>query len=221
MLEDKLQYSFKDKELLKKALTHSSYSNEKGEGRLGCNERLEFLGDSVLGFFAAEYLFTHFKDKPEGEMTRLRAELVCEQSLVKVANKLGLGEHIRLGKGEEQGGGRKRASILANTVEAVLAAVYLDGGKRAAEKFLKTHLLEILGKDIKSLDYKTSLQEIVQRNGGISPTYKLVGESGPDHDKIFFVEVWIKGEIKGNGSGKSKKEAEQAAAGAALESVSE
>lgn len=219
MLEDRLQYTFKKKGLLIKALTHSSYSNEKGEGRLGCNERLEFLGDSLLGFFVAEYLYLYFKEKPEGEMTRLRAELVCETNLVKVAEKLGLGEHLLLGKGEEQGGGRKRASILANAVEAVIAAIYLDGGKKAAESFVRQHILDDVGKENKTIDYKTELQEIVQRNGGESPVYKLIGETGPDHDKIFYVEVWVKGEVGGKGRGKSKKEAEQAAAGAALERI--
>lgn len=219
MLEDKLQYTFKKKGLLIKALTHSSYSNENGEGRLGCNERLEFLGDSLLGFIVAEYLYKHYKDKPEGEMTRLRAELVCEPSLVKVAKRLQLGEHLLLGKGEEQGGGRNRASILADAVEAVIAAIYLDGGKKAAEKFVKKQILDVMGKEKKISDYKTALQELVQKNGGESPVYRLVGEAGPDHDKVFYAEVLINGQVRGRGSGKSKKEAEQAAAGAALESI--
>jgi ribonuclease-3 len=221
MLEDSLGYTFKNKSLLIKALTHSSYSNEKGEGRQGCNERLEFLGDSVLGFFVAEYLFKHKTDLPEGDMTRLRAELVCEQSLVRVARKLNLGEHLRLGKGEEQGGGRKRASILADAVEAVLAAIYLDGGKKAAEKFVLDHLLSLMDKEHKFLDYKTALQELVQKKGGESPVYRLAGESGPDHQKVFFSEVWIKGNLAGSGSGRSKKEAEQAAACEALRSLGE
>jgi ribonuclease-3 len=219
MLEDRLQYTFKNKGLLIKALTHSSYSNEKGEGRLGCNERLEFLGDSLLGFIVAEYLYMSYREKPEGEMTKLRSELVCEPSLVRVAKRLQLGEHLLLGKGEEQGGGRNRASILADALEAVIAAIYLDGGKKAAERFVKKHILDGMGKDEKIQDYKTTLQEIVQKNGGESPTYRLVGEAGPDHDKVFYAEVLIKGELRGRGSGKSKKEAEQAAAEAALESI--
>ncbi|NLO46798.1 MAG: ribonuclease III [Clostridiales bacterium] len=221
MLEDLLGYTFKNKSLLEKALTHSSYANEKGKGRQSSNERLEFLGDSVLGFFVAEHLFKNNKNLPEGDMTRLRAELVCEQSLVKVANKLNLGDYLRLGKGEEQGGGRKRASILADAVEAVLAAIYLDGGKKNAQKFVLDHLLTLMDEEHNFPDHKTALQELVQKKGGESPTYKLAGESGPDHQKVFYSEVWIKGNLAGKGSGRSKKEAEQAAAGAAIRSLSE
>ena len=221
MLEDSLGYTFKNESLLKKALMHSSYANEKGKGRQSSNERLEFLGDSVLGFLVAEHLFRHNTDLPEGDMTRLRAELVCEQSLVKVANKLNLGDYLQLGKGEEQSGGRKRASILADAVEAVIAAIYLDGGKNNAQKFVLDHLLALMNKEHNIPDYKTALQELVQKKGGESPTYKLAGESGPDHQKVFYSEVWIKGNLAGKGAGRSKKEAEQEAAGAAMRGLSE
>jgi ribonuclease-3 len=188
MLEATLGYTFKNKRFLDKALTHSSYANEKGEGRQGSNERLELLGDSVLGFFVAEHLYHRYPDKPEGEMTRLRAELVCEQSLVQAAIRLKIGDYLKLGKGEEQGGGRKRASNLANSVEAILAAIYLDGGLKAAEQFVCSHLLDVLDKpdkDHDSFDFKTTLQELVQGRGGESPVYKLIGEAGPIMKRSF------------------------------------
>ena len=218
-LEKRIGYSFREPELLRLALTHSSYANERGEGRLRCNERLEFLGDSLLGFFVAEYLYKSMSDKPEGEMTRTRAELVCEKSLVEVARRLRFGEELRLGRGEELAGGRTRVSILADAVEAVLAAIYLDGGMREAQNFVDRILLNKLktGGTVRNNDHKTALQELVQRHGGAAPVYKLVGEDGPDHDKVFHAEVEIKGETMGSGSGRSKKEAEQAAAEAALE----
>ena len=217
-MENRIGYRFRDPALLELALTHSSYANERGEGRLRCNERLEFLGDSLLGFLVAEYMYKNMPDKPEGEMTRIRAELVCEKSLVEIARRLRFGERIRLGKGEELAGGRSRVSILADAVEAVLAAIYLDGGMREARAFVDRILLNRLkgGAAVENNDHKTMLQELVQRHGGAAPVYKLVGESGPDHDKVFYAEVAIRGETMGSGSGRSKKEAEQAAAGAAL-----
>lgn len=217
-LESKIGYTFKNQALLELAITHSSYSNERGQGRQGCNERLEFLGDSILGYFTAEYLFHRYPDKPEGEMTKLRAELVCEQSLAHVAEKLGLGAYLRLGHGEELGGGRARPSINADAVEAVLAAVYLDGGAQAAKKYV--YDLILTGADAAaregSHDYKTILQEQVQRGGASSPTYRMAGESGPDHCKVFYAEVLIDGAVCGSGEGRSKKEAEQSAARDAL-----
>ncbi len=218
-LEEKIHYKFVKRELLEKALTHSSYANEKGTGRAACNERLEFLGDSLLGFITAEYLFRKFPDKPEGDMTRLRSELVCEGSLVRASEELGLGGWLRLGKGEEQGGGRKRPSILADAFEALLAAVYLDGGEPQARDFVERYILGSLKRDndIPGSDYKTALQELVQKNGNEAPFYRLTGESGPDHQKVFTAQVLIGGEVAGEGSGKSKKESEQAAAHAALD----
>lgn len=217
-LEKRLGYAFKDPALLALALTHSSWSNERGLGHKGCNERLEFLGDSILGFVVAEALYQTYGDKPEGEMTRLRAELVCEASLVESAEPLGLGEQLRLSKGEALGGGHQRPSMIADAFEAVLAAIYLDGGEAAAREFLgRTILPKIKKAAAAKHDYKTLLQEAVQRLGISAPTYRMVGESGPDHRKVFTAQVVYAGEVAGEGSGFSKKEAEQAAAQAAYE----
>ena len=217
-LEKSLGYTFKDPALLALALTHSSWSNERGLGHKGCNERLEFLGDSILGFVVAEALFQTYGDKPEGEMTRLRAELVCEASLVESAAPLDLGEHLRLSKGEAMGGGHQRPSMIADAFEAVLAAIYLDGGEEAARAFLgRTILPKIRKAAAAKHDYKTLLQEAVQSVGIAAPTYRMAGESGPDHRKVFTAQVIYGGEVAGEGSGFSKKEAEQAAAQAAYE----
>ncbi len=219
-LEKRIGYVFKKRSLLEQALTHSSYANERGAGRAACNERLEFLGDSLLGFITAEYLYRTCPEKPEGEMTRLRAELVCESSLVRAARELGLGRWLMLGRGEEQGGGRDRASILADAFEALLAAVYLDGGEERARKLVESLLLaERRAGGAAVSDYKTALQELVQKNGSETPTYRLTGESGPDHMKLFTAEVLVCGRAAGEGSGRTKKEAEQAAARAAWESM--
>ena len=216
-LEKKLNYTFRNQELLREALNHSSYANEHRSQGLGSNERLEFLGDSVLGFVTAEYLFARHPDLPEGDLTRIRAALVCEQSLHEVAQKLNLGSYLKLGKGEEAGGGRHRPSIQADAVEAVLAAVYLDGGIGSARKIIQKFILsrEVAGLT-KPRDYKTALQELVQRESGQVLAYQLVGEEGPDHDKRFFVEVDLNGTPVGSGQGRSKKEAEQMAAKAAI-----
>ena len=218
-LEAKLGYTFRDISLLENALTHSSCANES-RGRLQSNERLEFLGDSILGMVVAEHLFRNHPDLPEGELTRTRAALVCEDSLVEVAQELGLGDHLKLGKGEEAGGGRTRPSIRADAVEAVLAAVYLDGGIGSARKIIQKY---ILSKEVAGLsaprDYKTALQELVQRESGQVLKYRLTGESGPDHNKRFFVEVELNGAAVGSGEGRSKKEAEQMAAKAAIEKL--
>ena len=221
-LEEKIGYHFRDQGLLETALTHSSYANEK-HGEAQSYERLEFLGDSILGLVTAEFLYTHEPRLPEGRMTRLRAELVCEVSLHKTAVELGLGRYMRLGRGEEHTGGRERPSILADMVEAIIAAMYLDSGMEQARSFILTRILRDVefGDSHSSADYKTRLQELVQRRSNQIITYRLKGESGPDHDKTFTFEVLINGETCGEGSGKTKKEAEQMAACKALESMRE
>ncbi len=219
-LEQKIGYTFQDPGLLDNALTHSSYANEHREQGTPSNERLEFLGDSILGLVVADHLYRTRPDLPEGDLTRIRAALVCESSLVDVAKELDLGSYLKLGKGEESGGGRHRPSIQADAVEAMLAAVYLDGGIGQARKLI--HSL-ILGhereKTAAGRDYKTALQELVQRETGKVLSYRLTGESGPDHAKIFAMEVLLNGEPIGAGQGHSKKEAEQAAAKAAVEKM--
>ena len=215
-LEEKLGYTFQNRALLENALTHSSCANES-RGKLSSNERLEFLGDSILGMVVADHLYRNHPDLPEGELTRTRAALVCEDSLVEVAKELGLGDYLRLGKGEEAGGGRQRPSIRADAVEAVLAAVYLDGGIGSARKIIQKYILsrEVAGLT-KPRDYKTALQELVQRENGQVLRYRLTGEEGPDHNKRFFVAVDLNGNCVGSGTGRSKKEAEQMAAKAAI-----
>ena len=216
-LQNRIGYAFRDEKLMENSLTHSSYANERGKSRAFSNERLEFLGDSVLGFVTAEYLFEKYPSRPEGEMTRIRAELVCEQSLAATAEALELGSVLLLGKGEEQNGGRTRKSILADAVEALLAAIYLDGGIVPARAFVLDHILA--EKPTELTDYKTALQELVQSTGGVSPQYKIIDEYGPDHAKTFVARVEIVGEPAGEGSGRTKKEAEQSAAKAAMESL--
>ena len=223
-LEKKLNYTFRNPRLLDEALRHSSYANEHRCDGMGSNERLEFLGDSVLGFVTAEFLFTQHPDMPEGDLTRIRAALVCEESLHEVACKLSLGQYLQLGRGEESGGGRDRTSILADAMEAVFAAVYLDGGIEAASQLIHRCLLEAEREEVveeRRRDYKTALQERVQRQADQVLTYQMVGESGPDHAKIFQTEVCLNGTPIGRGSGHSKKESEQAAAKAALEEMGE
>ena len=218
-LEERLGYHFENRALLENALTHSSYANEnKGRG-LESNERLEFLGDSVLGMVTADYLFRAHPDMPEGDLTRTRAALVCEGSLVEVARALNLGAYLKLGKGEDAGGGRERPSIVADAVEAVLAAVYLDGGIGSARKIIRRFILDREAEKSASRDYKTALQELVQRESGQVLRYQLVGESGPDHAKTFTVQVDLNGRAVGRGEGRSKKEAEQMAARAAIKAL--
>ena len=220
-LEQKLGHVFRDRSLLDTALTHSSYANEsRGHGN-NCNERLEFLGDSVLGVTVAEHLYRRYGDMPEGRMTRLRSELVCEQSLYRVAQKLELGRYLRLGRGEEHNGGRERPSILSDAVEALIAALYLDGGTSAASAFIHTWLLSELDETepVCFTDFKTALQELVQRRSGQTLSYELIGEQGPDHAKLFTVQVLLNGSPVGQGDGRTKKEAEQAAAHNALEAL--
>ena len=217
-LETAIGYQFRNITLLQNALSHSSYANERWHDSLKSNERLEFLGDSVLGMVVAEHLYRTFPDRPEGELTRMRADMVCEKTLAKVANGLGLGKHLMLGKGEEQGGGRSRESILADAVESVIAACYLDGGMTAAVQFIQKFILvNVPVTKLHNADYKTALQELVQQKKNQVLSYNLVGESGPDHDKHFQVELTLNGEVVGVGSGSSKKRAEQAAAQSAIE----
>lgn len=220
-LEAKIGYTFKNKELLATALTHSSYANESHGGKTQSYERMEFLGDSILGLAAAEFLFNNAKMLPEGRMTRLRAELVCEGSLHRVALKLGLGEYMRLGRGEERTGGRERPSILADMVEAIIAALYLDSGMDEAHRFIMENVLcdVQIAEAHKITDYKTELQELVQVQRDRRISYHMIAESGPDHDKLFTFEVRINDEPVGIGSGRTKKEAEQMAAGKALEAL--
>ena len=219
-LEAAIGYRFSNITLLQNALTHSSYANERWHDSLKSNERLEFLGDSILGMVVAEHLYKTFPDRPEGELTRMRADMVCETSLAVIAEKLDLGKHLLLGHGEEQGGGRTRASTLADAVESVIAACFLDGGMSAAERFIRQFVLN--GADtgkLRNADYKTALQELIQQKKNQTLTYTLVGESGPDHDKQFFVEVALNGQKIGEGSGSSKKRAEQSAAQMAYENL--
>ena len=215
-LEEKLGYTFQNRALLENALTHSSYANENKHTGAQSNERLEFLGDSVLGMVTADYLYRVHPDLPEGDLTRTRAALVCEGSLVEVAQQLELGAYLKLGKGEDAGGGRERPSIVADAVDAVLAAVYLDGGIGSARKIIQRFILDREEEKSGSRDYKTALQELVQRESGQVLAYRLVGSTGPDHAKRFQVEVELNGAPVGAGEGRSKKEAEQMAAKAAI-----
>ena len=222
-LEKKLGYSFQDTTLLETALSHSSYANENKSLGLESNERLEFLGDSVLGQIVASYLYRTYPKMPEGQMTRLRADLVCETSLYEVSQKLELGRYIRLGRGEEHTGGRQRESILADAVEAIIAAMYLDGGIDISKQFIDRYILAgFEAEEAHSVtDYKTALQEHVQRRAGQVLGYELVSESGPDHRKTFTMCVSLNGRPIGEGSGRTKKEAEQNAAKSGLEAISE
>ena len=219
-LEAAIGYRFQNITLLQNALTHSSYANERWHDSLMSNERLEFLGDSILGMVVAEYLYSTFPNRPEGELTRMRADMVCEQALAAVANRLKLGDHLLLGHGEEQGGGRERASILADAVESVIAASFLDGGMDAAKGFIKQFILcDVPVTKLHNMDYKTALQELVQQKKNQVLSYTLVGESGPDHNKRFSVAVSLNGQEVGQGIGSSKKRAEQEAARAAMEKL--
>jgi ribonuclease-3 len=220
-LERAIGYHYQNKELLERALTHSSYSNEMGvpNHHLLCNERLEFLGDSVLSVITSDYLFAHFKDCPEGDLTRMRADVVCERALAKYAEKISLGSYLRLGKGEDRNNGRECRSIVADAFEALLASMYLDAGRERVSEFL----LPFIKEELETLkpggfvgDAKTRLQQFVQQNEGDFLEYITVGESGPDHRKTFSVEARLNGNIIGRGEGRSKRTAEQAAAKDAL-----
>ena len=225
LLEEKIGYKFENKDLLTTALTHSSYSNELRAKKISinCNERLEFLGDSVLSIIVSEYLFIKNKFLPEGELTKLRAELVCEKALSKYASEIGLGDYMFLGHGEEKNNGRSRRSIIADAFEALLAAIYLDSGndKETVAKFLmpfvKVEIKDISTEGRNTTDYKTALQQFVQQTEGDFLEYVVVGESGPDHMKTFEVVAKLNSNVIGRGKGRSKREAEQNAAKQALE----
>ncbi len=216
-LQKKINYTFKNEAYLVRAMTHTSYANECGGDHNKSNERLEFLGDSVLGFITAENFFNNYSSMPEGELTKLRAATVCEKSLSEFAKELNLGEYLLLGKGEICTGGYERPSILADAFEALIAAIYLDGGMDAAKGFVLKYVEDAIKKHRGFKDYKTVLQEVVQRNPGEIVEYVLVNESGPDHDKRFEVEVHLNSNVIGKGTGTSKKKAEQLAAKEALE----
>lgn len=210
-LEKKIGYEFQDKALLWQALTHSSFSNEQKINRVENYERLEFLGDAVLELISSEFFFKHFSDWKEGQLTRVRSSMVCEPALAYCAREIDLQKYIRLGKGEEATGGRSRDSIISDVMEAVLGAIYLDGGLQNAEHFVYTFILSDLENKQLFYDSKSILQERVQKEGK-ELTYHLVSESGPDHDKMFVMEALIDGEVRGTGTGRSKKSAEQQAA---------
>lgn len=216
-LQKAIGYQFKNEALLQNALTHSSFAHERKQPE-SCNERLEFLGDSVLSIAVSDYLYHHFPDLPEGELTRIRAASVCEKALFGFAKAIGLGEHLLLSRGEQNTGGRNRPSILADAFEALIAAIYLDGGMEPARAFILSHVIPTLDNHRRAAfkDYKTMLQEVIQQNPEDRLTYLLVEESGPDHDKVFKYEVHINSNLVGTGMGRSKKEAEQAAAKEAL-----
>ncbi len=217
-LEKRIGYHYKNISYLENALTHSSYANEVRHG-VCSNERLEFLGDSVLSVVASDHIYRNCPDLPEGELSKLRAALVCEKSLCRFSKSLGVGDYLRLSRGEKNLKGNERPSILADAFEAIIASIYLDGGMEQARKFI----LRFVEPEIKNprprafKDYKTTLQEIIQKNPEEHLTYVLTGEEGPDHDKHFFVEVHLNNNVIGRGGGRSKKEAEQQAAREALE----
>jgi len=220
ILQKQLGYKFKDLSLLETALTHSSYANESKIPGSASNERLEFLGDSLLGMVVASLIYKSKPSMSEGGMTRLRAEFVCEKSLAQIAKFLDLGNCLLLGRGEEKCGGRERPSILADAVEAVIAAIYLDDGFESVERIISYYFVnKTNGYDIANTDYKTELQEVIQEKSGQTLSYSLTGESGPAHLKTFTVEVKLNGVSIGAGTGGSKKEAEQTAARAALEAI--
>lgn len=218
-LEDILGYHFEKPELLERALTHSSYANERLGGALDCNERLEFLGDAVLGMVVADHLYREHPDLPEGDLTRLRASMVCEEALARVAKSWQLGDHIRLGRGEGLSGGQERTSILADGVEAVLAAIYLDSGIAQARRTIRRFILSQEVPTGRTRDHKTALQEFIQRESGHVLAYELVSSQGPDHNKTFTMAVSLDGKQVGLGEGHSKKEAEQMAAKVTLETL--
>ena len=218
-IEESIGYVFKDKNLLKKALTHTSYAYEN---KVGSNEKLEFLGDSILEFISSKYLFKNYPKLQEGEMTKVRAAVVCEKSLYKIATLHNFSDFLYLGKSEKKTGGENRPAILADSVEAVIAAIFLDGGIEEAEKFIIDNLkdeIEIATKHVGDRDYKTVLQEKLQEHGEVKIEYKITQEKGPDHDKHFEAQVSCNGKLLASGEGKSKKEAHMDAAKKALESL--
>jgi len=221
-IQRRIAYQFSNAELLERALTHKSYANENRVPYH--NERMEFLGDAVLNLVVSEYLMKTCPDSTEGDLSRLRAAVVSEPALAAIAREMGLGSYILLGRGEEQTGGRDKGSLLANCLEALIASIYLDTGKESADAFVIRFFENIIQKTCTSrgtLDHKTELQELCQERLKQLPEYKVVSESGPDHQKQFEVEVWIKGQVSGRGIGRSKKEAEQRAAKEAITRLTE
>lgn len=218
-LEESIGYTFKDKSLLEKALTHKSYANEF---KVESNEKFEFLGDSILEFISSKYLYTNFKKLKEGELSKTRATVVCEESLYEVAKKHNISNFIRIGHSEQANNGSEKSTILADSIEAIIAAIYFDGGLGEAERFIIDNLkdaMEIASKNVGVKDYKTVLQEKLQENGNINLQYRIVKESGPDHQKTFVAEVILDGKILASGNGNSKKHAEMQAAKKALEGL--
>lgn len=220
--QNEIGYNFEDLELLNRAFTHSSYANEHKRQRLFNNERLEFLGDSVLSLVVSNYIFEKYPDYPEGELTKLRATVVCEPSLALVAKKLKLGKYLLLGKGEEATGGRERVSIVADAVEAVIGAIYLDGSLTSAREFILNSFTDIIDEAVTGnlfIDYKTELQEVLQRSTKSKIKYVVINEEGPDHNKVFHIGVKVGNKLLGEGVGRSKKEAEQNSAKVALNNL--
>ena len=218
-LEENIGYTFNDKELLKKALTHTSYAYEHN---VESNEKLEFLGDSILEFISSKYIYKNFPNLKEGEMTKVRAQVVCETSLYKVAKSHDFSDFLRLGKSEKVAHKEVKPAIMADSVEAVIAAMYLDGGIEPVNKFIVENLKEeikLASQNVGQKDYKTVLQEILQKHGDVHIEYKIIKETGPDHDKIFVSEVIYNGKILATGEGKSKKHAEMEAAKHAIELI--
>lgn len=218
-LEKSIGYTFKDKELLKKALTHTSYAYEK---HIESNEKLEFLGDSILEYISSKYIYTNYSKLKEGEMTKVRAEVVCENSLYNVAKSHDFSDFILIGKSEANSGGKYKPAILADSIEATIAAIYFDGGLEKAEKFIIENLKDAIEKSTKHVgmkDFKTVLQEKLQENGDVCIRYTVIKETGPDHDKTFTVKVELNGKELATGEGKTKKHAEMNAAEKALEGL--
>ena len=218
-IEKSIGYTFKNKKLLEKALTHTSYAYEN---KVESNEKLEFLGDSILEFISSKYIYSKYPNLKEGEMTKVRATVVCEESLHKVAKLHGFSDFLKLGKSEQLSGGKNRPAILADSVEAVIAAIYLDGGLEPVDKFIVENLsneIEMATKHVGIRDYKTVLQEKLQEHGEVKIEYQIISEKGPDHDKIFEAQVSCDGRILAKGTGKSKKEAHMSAAKKALEII--
>ena len=216
LAREKLGYRFCDPDLLSHALTHSSYAFEQHLPKSSDNERLEFLGDAVLELATSRFLFTEYPDLPEGQLTKMRAALVCEEALYEDAGEVSLGDYILLGKGEESDGGRKRKSVVSDAFEAVIGAIYLDGGYEEAERFIRRFCLKDVERHVMFHDCKSALQEKTQEQYGSLPEYRMVNETGPDHRKEFTVEVWVQGELQGTGKGNSIKAAEKEAAYQAL-----
>ncbi|MDP4180055.1 MAG: ribonuclease III [Bacillota bacterium] len=221
--EERIKYKFKNKKNIILALTHSSFANENRNAKLVSNERLEFLGDAVLNIIISETIYLKYSNLSEGQLTKVRANIVCEQSLVICSNNIGIGKFLLLGKGEEVSGGRTRISILSDAFEAVIGAVYIDGGMKNAKTFVHQQMDQLINDSVSGiifLDYKTQLQETIQKDGEKRIIYEIIEEKGPDHDKDFVSQVKVMEKVIGKGKGKSKKEAEQSAAKAALEMLS-